>query len=243
VPKVISSEDERWLAENYPGLVLQDNTIVGKLSFSATYNEKTNQFFILRDEKVDVWDGIALSCEYQIRIVRRDTITYSTLPALYVDEIDIVDSRHFGFDHSACLCSPLQEKEFASPDLNFPKFFEELVLPFLYGQSFYSAYQHWPWKEYSHGATGLLESFTDEHAIMDQGTIQDFLAILAIDKRAWPNIREALQRDQIKGHLPCFCPKHDQIRRCHPKALEGIRRLRQQVNEHLIPLPGQVPLN
>lgn len=243
MPIVISSEDERWLAENYPSLVFQDNTIVGKLSFSATYNEKTNQFFIRRNGEVDVWDGIALSCEYQIRIVSRDKITYSTLPALYVDEIEIVDSRHFGFDHSACLCSPLQEKEFGFPALNFPKFFEELVLPFLYGQSFYSAYHRWPWREYAHGATGLLESFTDEDTIVDQAMIQDFLAILAIDQRAWPNIKDALRRDQIKGHLPCFCPRHDQIRRCHPKALEGIRRLQQHVNEHSIRLPGQVALN
>ncbi|MGC2698091.1 MAG: hypothetical protein WA738_20070 [Candidatus Angelobacter sp.] len=240
---MISSEDERWLVENYPGLVLQDNTIVGKLSFSATYNEKANQFLILRDGEVDVLGGIALSCECQIRIVTRDKVTYSALPALYVDEIEIVDSRHFSFDHSACLCSPLQEKEFLFPALNFPKFFEELVLPFLYGQCFYSAYQYWPWKEYAHGATGLLESFTDERTMIDQDTIQDFLAILAIDRHAWPSIREALQRDQIKGHLPCFCLKNDQIRRCHPKALDGIRRLQQQVKEHSIRLPGQIALN
>lgn len=240
---MISNEDERWLAGKYPGLVFQDNAISGKLSFTATYDEKINRFFIMNDGEVDALAGITLSCEHQIRIAMRDKITYSALPALYIDGIDLVDDRHFSFDNSACLCSPLQEEDFLVPAFNFPKFLEELVVPFLYGQSFYSKYNHWPWQEYAHGATGLLESFTDESTIIDQDKIDGFLTVIARDQRAWPNIREALQRDQIKGHLPCFCPKHDQIRRCHPKALNGIRRLQQQVKQHSIRLPGQITLN
>jgi hypothetical protein len=236
---VISSEDERWLAEIYPGLVFQDNAVIGKLSFTATYDEKLNQFFIVRDGEVDPLGGITLSCEHQIRIVSRNKLTYSALPALYVDGIDLVDDRHFSFDSSACLCSPLQEREFLFPAFDFPNFFEQLVIPFLYGQSFYSKYNHWPWPEYAHGTTGLLESFVDEQAI-DQETTRNFLAVLTVDKRAWPNIKAALQRDQIKGHTPCFCPKHDPIRRCHPKALIGIRKLQQQVKDCSLTLPGPI---
>ncbi|MGC2745038.1 MAG: hypothetical protein WA672_17820 [Candidatus Angelobacter sp.] len=231
-----SNEDERWLAEKYPGLVVHDNAIIGKLSFIATYDENINQFFIMRDGEVDV-GGVVLSCEYQIRIVPRHKVTYSALPAVYVDGIEIVDDRHLSFDHSACLCSPLQEKEFLFPAFNFPKFFEELVVPFLYGQSFYSKYNRWPWPEYAHGAIGLLESFVDEQAL-DPDMSQNFLAVLAVDKRTWPNIKAALQRDQIKGHTPCFCPKHEQIRRCHPKALIGIRKLQQQVKYCSLTLPS-----
>lgn len=234
---MISSDDERWLAESYPGLVRQENVIAGKISFTASYNEKSNQFLIMRDREVDAMGGTILSCEYQIRVVTRDEITYSALPALYVDEIDVVNDRHFAFDRSACLCSPLQEKEFLFPKFDFPKFLEQLVVPFLYGQSFYSRYNHWPWAEYTHGVTGLLESLVDEE-ILDADTIRNFLSMLAIEKGAWPDIRVALQRARIKGHTLCFCPKHDQIRRCHPKALIGIRKLEQEIKGYALPLPG-----
>ena len=234
---MISSEDERWLADNYPGLARQENAIAGKVSFTATYNEQSNQFLIMRDGEVNAVGGIVLSCEYQITVVTRDKVTYSALPALYVDEVVRIDDRHFSLDSSACLCSPFQEQEFLLPAFNFLKFFEQLVIPFLYGQSFYSKYNRWPWPEYAHGTTGLLESFVDEETL-GEDKIRNFLSMLAIAKDIWPDIRAALQRDRIKGHTPCFCPKHDQIRRCHPKALIGIRKLQQEIKNCSLPLPG-----
>ena len=237
MPIVISSEDQSWLADNYPGLVCQNNSIAGIVSFTATYDSESNLFLIMRDGEDNSVGGIVFSCEYQIRIETREKLTYSTLPAVYVEEIDRVDERHFGYDGSACLCSPLQEREFLFPTFNFPKFFAYLVVPFLYGQSFYTRYNRWPWLEYAHGTAGLLESFGDEEGL-DQDAVRNFLAVLAVEKRAWPNVRAALDRDQIKGHTPCFCPKHDQIRRCHPKALIGIRKLQHEIKEHSLLLPS-----
>ena len=98
------------------------------------------------------------------------------------------------------------------------------MIPFLYGQSFYSEHRRWPWKEYAHNATGLLESFDDSN-INGEDEVQSFVYLLAGDRDAWPQIRAALQRDVVKGHTACFCPKRDHIRRCHPKALDGLRRL------------------
>src|ERR1700727_2238404 len=39
-------------------------------------------------------------------------------------------------------------------------FLEQLVIPFLYGQVFYSSKNRWPWAEYAHGATGILEAYS-----------------------------------------------------------------------------------
>jgi hypothetical protein len=113
---------------------------------------------------------------------------------------------------------------------------EQLVIPFLYGQSFYSKCHRWPWKEYAHNATGLLESFDD----LDTANVEElriFLDMLAADRDSWPHIRAVLQRNEVKGHTPCFCPRRDHIRRCHPKALAGLRRLQQLVKRTSLPVP------
>jgi hypothetical protein len=234
---VISGEDKRWVCDNHPGLVPTTDGVVGTIQFMATYNDALNRFLSLGAGILDDVGGIKLSCKYQIRIAPRDRVIYSSLPALYVDGVELIEDRHFSrIDSSACLCSPLQESEFLCPALDFRRFFEQLVIPFLYGQSFFSDYGRWPWKDYAHGATGLLESFFDEN-ISDQNEIGNFLSTLALDKSAWPLIREALQRDQVKGHTACFCPKHDVIRRCHPRALAGLRRLHSEVRERLLPFP------
>lgn len=228
---MIASEDEQWLALNYPGLVPRGSGVVGTIDFAATYNQELDRFLILSDGVVDDVGGVRLSCRYGIQINERQAKGYSGLPAVHVDGLDMVDDRHFSrIDNSACLCSPLEEKVFLQPFFDFRRFLEQLVIPFLYGQSFFSENHCWPWKEYAHGATGLLESFDDAN-IVNVDELREFLGTLALDLIAWQHIRAALQRGNVKGHTSCFCPKKDHIRRCHPKALAGLRRLQLLVKE------------
>lgn len=234
---MISNEDWQWLSGRFPGLELVDNAISGTVEFIATYNQALNRFLVLGADVVDDVNGIQLSSSYHIRISKRDTATYSDLPALHVDGVDLSAERHFGrLDKSACLCSPIEEADFLRPAFDFKKFFEQLVLPFLYAQTYFSAYGHWPWKEYAHGATGLLESFSDED-VTDEDEVRRFLTKVALDEVAWPQIRALLQRDIVKGHTRCFCVKHDLIRRCHPRALAGLRLLHRRVNQKSLDLP------
>src|SRR5207247_4350992 len=156
-----------------------------------------------------------------------DQKSHSDLPALRVPSVDSSADRHFNqADKSACLCSPFEEGDFLHPNLNLRRYLEELVIPFLYGQSFYSIYKKWPWQEYSHGAVGLLESFADNSDAVD---VSECIAKLQMQKDTWPRIRSALLRGNIKGHTPCFCRKSDHIRRCHPQALRGVRLLQARI--------------
>ena len=135
----LTEENEQWLRSVYPCLAPTATGVAGVLKFRATYNSQERRFLILGDDVTDTVGGLALSGEFRIRIEERSDKTISALPALYVDDVDCTADRHFGQkDKSACLCSPLEEDEFLQPEFRFKDFLERLVIPFLYGQIFYS---------------------------------------------------------------------------------------------------------
>lgn len=231
---MLTESDEEWLHSTYPGLIPSNGTVSGTISFTASYDRDTNKFFILGDEIPGGAACIVLSGTFQIRITERADKSWSHLPALHIHGIDPTPARHFGqADKSACVCSPFDEHDFLKPELQFRAFLEQLVIPFLYGQLFYSSEGRWPWPDYAHGATGILEAYSK---IRDGSRATDCLRLLAQDMN-WRNICSALQQQPyIKGHILCFCEKPDQIRRCHPDALEGARRLQQDLLALGIPI-------
>ena len=179
-----------------------------------------------------------LSGTFKVRIEPRADRSTSRLPALYANEIGPAANRHFNsVDKSACLCSPLEEDEFLQPELQFRVFLEQLVIPFLYGQVYFSSYDRWPWPEYAHGAAGVLEAYAK---IRDQNHAEECLRLLSQDSQ-WPMIRSALrQKPYIKGHGPCFCSSGDKFRRCHSAALKGALQLQRDLNALGIVIPQTV---
>lgn len=233
---MIKDDAKDWLAQRYPGLVPSDDLVAGTIGFTAVYDTDANRFTIVEESSTEDLPGVRLCCEYSIRIAERTIRTNSNLPAVHVDGVDPIPERHFcREDHSACLCSPLIEDEFLLPNLNFPKFLEELVIPFLYGQEFYSRERHWPWEEYGHGITGLLESYATT-TTADIRMIDNLLRILS-QQIQWPRLRECLQQNVVRRHTMCFCDRPDLIRRCHPQALAGLRLLLSRIQQLSIPLP------
>jgi hypothetical protein len=231
---MLKNDDEQWLRKAYPGLIPSAGSVAGNIEFNATYDGQNNRFVILQEAVTDATDGLALSGEFRIRIEERKDKTFSSLPGVYVEEVEATDKRHFGQkDKSACLCSPFAEGEFLRPEFEFRTFLEQLVIPFLYGQVFYSLRGHWPWPEYTHGATGLLEAYSE---IVGHAKAKDCLQLLRQDK-SWERIKAALQqKPYVKGHTPCFCPRMDHIRRCHPSALRGAQRLHEDIKALALPV-------
>jgi len=231
---MLNEGDERWLRNNYPALITAGDMVAGTIEFKASYNSQSNRFVILGGQPSEEVGGQVLSGAFQIRIQERTDKSTSQLLALFVEGIDPIPERHFSQrDNSACLCSPFDEREFLQPELQFRAFLEQLVIPFLYGQVFYSSEGHWPWAEYAHGAAGILEAYSK---IDDQDRAEECIRQLAQDTN-WPRIRLALrQQPYIKGHTPCFCTRKDQIRRCHPCALAGALRLQKHLRALGIPI-------
>jgi hypothetical protein len=226
---ILKADDREWLARAFPGLNPTSTGLVGVIEFRAAFDSDSGLFQILGEDSPAEGGGLLLAGRFTVRIEARTAKYSSALPALNVEEIEPSPDRHFGPDKSACLCSALEEDEFLTPDFQLQSFLERLVIPFLYGQVFYSLKQCWPWPEYAHGATGLLESYG---RFPVPAKLDSFLQTLTECRESWPAIRAVLlQRDYIKGHTACFCEKKDQIRRCHPGALQGIRQLRDDVRD------------
>ncbi len=230
----LTTKDKEWLNKRYPQLSLNDSGISGILEFTAVYDDKSGSFFIIEGETGNKPEGTQLSGKFKIELRERSDTSLSRLPALFIEGIDPIMDRHFNQrDKIACLCSPFEEEGFLIPEFRFAKFLEELVIPFLYGQAFYSANGHWPWSEYAHGATGLFESYFKEG---DSGKANECVRKLSLDKD-WGEIKSVLgNKSGIKGHLPCFCEKADFMRRCHPNALNGLRQLWRDIRDQKITL-------
>lgn len=239
---MLSGEDQEWLEKNYPELKVNTQGISGIVSFTATYNEATNRFLIIRNGIKDGVGGRRLSGRFNIRIQERREKVFSQLPALYVDDIDPVADRHFnqsGNDHSGCLCSPFQEDEYLKPVFRFRAYFDGLVIPFLYGQEFYSNEGRWLWPEYGHGATGLFESY---FLVNDSSKAQECIDKLAKQK-GWRQIRYRLtQNNDPDLNMPCVCSSGKRVRRCHMNAFKGLSRLRSDIRIRGIKIPQSYTL-
>ncbi len=226
---ILKADDKEWLARAFPGLTPTSTGIVGVIEFRAAFDNDSSLFHILPEDSGPEGGGEILAGRFTVRIETRTAKYASALPALHIEEIEPSSDRHFGPDKSACLCSALEEDEFLTPDLQLQPFVEKLIIPFLYGQVFYSLNRRWPWPEYAHGATGLLESYG---RFPVPTKLDSLVQALTECRESWPAIRAALlQRDYIKGHTACVCEKKDQIRRCHPQALKGIRQLQHDMRD------------
>jgi hypothetical protein len=227
---------EKWLAEKYPDLKPSEGSISGTLKFTAAYNEKTGRFVVIRPDREYGDTGLILGGTFDIRIEGGTDPSVSQLPALYVDGIAHDPDRHFnqpGF--SACLCSPLEYGNYLLPDFDLRKFLEQLVIPFLYGQLFFDLHGRWPWPDYAHGATGLLEAYSRNN---DPSKAAVCAKQLARDWDTWPSIKTALtQKERISRNMQCFCGKDNKIGQCHPDAWRGIKQLRRDVRHSRISLP------
>jgi hypothetical protein len=232
---MLKAGDEEWLGRTHPGLALADGAVRGTIEFTASYDAEHDLFQAVDDNGPTVAGGVVLAGEFMIRIEERTAKVFSELPALFVEKVEPIPNRHFGADKSACMCSSLEEDEFLTPEFQFQPFVEKLVIPFLFGQLFYTLNHRWPWQEYAHYATGLFESYG---RCPDPAKAEAFLQTLTKFPDSWPAVRAALQQKAyIKGHTPCFCSKKDQIRRCHPRALRGIQQLHADIRALHISVP------
>lgn len=235
---MLTEEDKIWLSKNYPNLIYSnEDGISGNLVLNATYNKELNRFLILGDNVDNTIGGLQLTGTFNIKVKKTKDKTLSLLPSLYIESVEVIANRHINqnSDHRACLCSPFIENQYLTPVFSFKKYFEKLVIPFLYGQIFYDKEKRWPWDDLSHGSIGLLESY---YKINDSSKAKECLERLPKDLQNWSRIKELLlQKNFIKGHTLCLCGKENKIRNCHIDAWKGTELLRQNIKEQKLIIP------
>lgn len=236
-PSWLTEADERWLRSNFPELKVEALGLKGVVEFTACYDPTARKFLILGSPVEPPAGATTLSVKHEISIVDRTGVSTSRLPAVRIHSVTPTRDRHINVsDNSACLCSPLVEDEFLTPGLNFRLFYEELVLPFLFGQTYYTQMKRWPWGDFSHGAAGVMESYKQ---LSDPNHAERSLAVLRLDKN-WLKIKKLLSQSlPIRGNAQCICEKkfRTRIGACHPIAHEGLEMLRAHIRRRGLQIP------
>jgi hypothetical protein len=226
--RLLTEIDLEWLRATYPLLQVneQRTELFGMLSFTAGYDAATGLFTIARLEGEEP-SGMVLSGAYDVRIKDIGELNDNRwcLPRLFIEStrIPFGPGRHFNGDNSACLCGPSEEMALLGQGYIFPRYLEEVCIPFLYGQVHFDAYQRWPWPEYDHDIVGVLQSYAASGSTKGLGfVLWGYLS----RQPTWPVIRSILANEKRpKGHMPCLCQSRTPIRHCHPDAWEGLKKL------------------
>jgi|GEM_PF-1790276 len=234
-----SGADKIWIKENYRDLNVTNSEISGKIDILATYSLQDHIFLDVAKASVDHVGGVRLSGTFSLTMTERrpSERMFSSLPKVVIENIPADPERHINpNDNSACLCSPLEEGDYLYPTFQVERFFKELLIPFLYGQIYFSSFKCWPWTDYGHGSIGILESYNYlSEPSRAKSCINKLYGYRDKKGSPWSEIRGLLmQKGQIKGHVMCICKNRDKIRRCHPKAWCGLRKLQIDFkNQHL----------
>lgn len=223
---MLTNNDIQWLAKTYPTLIpnIDRTHIEGVLDFAGAYNKKENRFTLVGSDYVDNLSSIYLSGSYKISIKKNNDT--NRLPKLHLRDVAFLytaDRHFYPADESACVCGVLEESIFMSKGFDFKTYLEEMAIPFMYGQLYYDKYKKWPWRDYAHDTPGILESYFFHGKVeLIPVTLERLRAI----SKHWQKTKSILRYKSIpKGGLTCFCSKHDQIKKCHPDALNGLKKL------------------
>ena len=233
---VLTPDAAKRIGDIYPELkpTTDFTALEGRIRFVASYDPAQDKFFVAGPGS-ETLPGERIEGEYgvSIRPFAGEDDEAKMLPRLYITEptIEPLGDRHFSKGGSACVCGMSEEAGFVARGMEIEEFIERLAVPFLYAQSYYELHRKWPWGEYAHNVAGVLESF---HHNGSQESIALTLDGLRIEPAQWERLKAVLIASHPpKGHMPCVCQRDaDYIRRCHPSAWEGLKRLYQATRKN-----------
>jgi hypothetical protein len=139
---------------------------------------------------------------------------------------------HFYGDGSLCLCVGTEIPKHLPRGFNIPDFFNNLLVPFFFYQSYFEKFGKEPWSSYGHGDMGILESFQNESEateIISDDTVKRYLSHLSSKTKGKLDTGVLM-----KGHHLCICGSMKIARKCHYKAMFGFNSLRKRQLELLI---------
>lgn len=223
----VSTEEIKWLKENFPRLKFYKGTpsvIKGFLAFEWKYqslnNEKT--FPTIKDV-------------YEIEI-KLTTNFLSSLPQVKEIGKRIPNSVDFHVNPNGTLClCPYPDEKIRLPNgFNLKDYFDNLLIPFFYTQSYYEKNKEWAWGEYSHGELGIFEYYIENRGDgKNIDLIKEVLENLKNSSKAYA-YPLLLNADKIKGHILCSCELQRKIRDCHNVPFKGLWNLKEDIKKNKI---------
>ncbi len=184
--------DWEQIIDEYPGLSLVQEhdgfSLIGKLKFNANY--KT----------------IPIADSYDVKIILHNYPEDVPIAIETGNRILKNKDNHISSDGIMCLGNRLECHERFNHRLS--NFIKDILIPFLYANSFKERYGKYPWHQLAHFSTGILEYYQEKLNLTRQEVITLF-----------QNIRKF---HQTKGHSPCLCGKTTRFRNCCRNKLEDI---------------------
>lgn len=239
----LKNADRKWLRENYSELtpVIDKNgkeKITGKLKFDMVYYEE-NKPYVLNPTQTQLENGLHIRDVYDLEIILQPG-SYSELPRVYETSGRIqqnarqrnlpISDIHVNGDGSACLCLSVDEKRLLPDGFKLEHYIPRLVIPFFFAQSHFEKQGSWPWGQWGHGVSGLLEWYFKQPQITKEKL--DIFIQQALALSDGPELkRHLMKKSGIKGHHPCICGSTNKFRNCHIDAMRGLRKLKEDMHD------------
>lgn len=231
----VSKSEVKWLKKFYPDLTFIPGTppiIKGLFKFDAVYN------------------GLRVRDTYKIEITLSDRFP-SILPKVKEIGGRIKKAKekhkknsfadvHLYTDDSSCLCAYPEEKIKLPNGFNLKDFFEHLLTPHFYAQNRFEKTGEWIWGDRSHGTLGLLESYFEFRDEDNLDLIKEYIKDLRTINDSAPFAKLLSGKDQIKGHVRCYCGSNKEFRDCHKNAFHGFWNLKEDIRNSGIKLKDVV---
>lgn len=187
-----------------------------KKDFSEIISDFPNLMLVLRDNCYYIEGTIDFTAFYKNYPTISDKYEIQMTLKNYPDEVPSVTEvgnrikrdidNHISDDGQLCLGSKLSCYEIF--DKNLQSYFKNLLIPFLYANSYKEKNGHYPWKPLNHGISGVLEYYKERFSLNDQEILTLFRNIDSFYK--------------TKGHHICLCGRQEKFRKCCREKLRPI---------------------
>ena len=115
---------------------------------------------------------------------------------------------HVYQDGTLCLAVPIEERRLFLEQPTLLGFVNRLVIPYIFGYSYWKIHGRHPFDEHDHGAEGIMRHYRDSLHLESDISV---LAVLSY-----------LIEYGYRGHHPCPCSSREKVRKCHGKALRDL---------------------
>lgn len=121
---------------------------------------------------------------------------------------------HRNPDGTMCLAVPIEQRRLFLKEPSLKGYVENLVVPYLYGYTYWSRHRAHPFDEAAHGAEGIVRHYVEWLKLPDETCV---LAAVC-----------QLLEFGYRGHHECPCGSGQRIRDCHGPALKELADLHTQ---------------
>lgn len=113
-------------------------------------------------------------------------------------------------DGSLCLGAPTAQRVELSTSPTVPCFIRKLLIPYLFGFSFYALHGKMPYDELAHGDEGICQYIASLFGAPCTSRAKDFLRLASLKKRS-------------ANKRPCPCGSGQRLGRCHNRSVNNLR--------------------